>query len=121
VVVLVALAAPFGLKFFGHEYSARGALLLSLLALAVLPKALIELYIGVLRVQNRTRLIALLQAARLAGVLALIPVVIDPDRLATIGLVIVGVNTVVAATVLPGLAKAVRPVPSPATGERDIS
>jgi O-antigen/teichoic acid export membrane protein len=120
IVVLVAVAAPFGLGFFGHEYASKGALLLSLLALAALPKAVIELYIGVLRVQNRTRLIALLQAVRLGGVLALVPVVLDPDRLATIGLVVVGVNAVVAATILPGLAKAVRPAPSPAAGGRVI-
>ncbi|GAA2418587.1 hypothetical protein GCM10010191_31790 [Actinomadura vinacea] len=120
VMVLVAIAAPIGLRFFGHEYAERGGPLLQVLALAVLPKALIELYIGVLRVQNRTRLIAALQAARLAGVLALVPVVVDPDLLATIGLVIVGVNTIVAALVLPGLLNVTRATPSTAPGGRDI-
>ncbi|MFI0357030.1 lipopolysaccharide biosynthesis protein [Actinomadura sp. 9N407] len=146
VVVLVVVAAPFGLRFFGHEYADRGAPLLQILALAVLPKALIELYIGVLRVENRTRLIALLQAVRFAGVLAMVLIVVQPDRLATIGLAIVGVNTLVAATVLPGLLRATRsnrsgpaggsgpaanrsdrsgpsdrPGPSPAAGGRVIS
>ncbi|MEW2356186.1 hypothetical protein [Spirillospora sp. NPDC029432] len=120
-VLLVVVAAPFALEFFGHEYADRGAPLLQVLALAVLPKALIELYVGVLRVENRTRLIALLQGVRFAGVLALVLIVVQPDRLATIGLAIVGVNTIVAATVLPGLLRATRVEPSPAAGGRVIS
>ncbi|XVQ13023.1 hypothetical protein ACQP1W_10850 [Spirillospora sp. CA-255316] len=120
VVLLVVVAAPLGLRFFGHEYAERGAPLLQTLALAALPKAVIELYIGVLRVENRTRLIAALQAVRFLGVLALVPVVIAPDRLATIGLAIVGVNTIVAALVLPGLLSATRATPSPAPGGRDM-
>ncbi|MFB4316963.1 hypothetical protein [Actinomadura sp. 21ATH] len=120
-VLVVVVAAPFALRFFGHEYADRGAPLLQVLALAVLPKALIELYVGVLRVENRTRLIALLQGVRFAGVLALVLVVVEPDRLATIGLAIVGVNTIVAATVLPGLLRATRAEPSPAARGRVIS
>ncbi|MEU5884619.1 hypothetical protein [Spirillospora sp. NPDC047279] len=112
VVVIVIVAAPFALEFFGHEYSEKGAPLLQILALAVLPKALIELYIGVLRVENRTRLIAILQAVRFFGVLALILALFDSEHLATIGLIIVGVNVVVAAAVLPGLLRASRPKPS---------
>jgi O-antigen/teichoic acid export membrane protein len=119
VVLLVVVAAPFALRFFGHEYAERGAPLLQALALAALPKAVIELYIGALRVENRTRLIAALQAVRFLGVLALVPVVIAPDRLATIGLAIVGVNTIVAALVLPGLLRVTRATPSPAPGGRD--
>ncbi|MFC5746820.1 hypothetical protein [Actinomadura rugatobispora] len=110
-VLLVVAAAPLGLRLFGHEYAERGAPLLQTLALAALPKAIIELYIGVLRVESRTRLIAALQAVRFLGVLALVPVVIDPDRLATTGLAIVGVNTIVAALVLPGLLSATRDGP----------
>jgi O-antigen/teichoic acid export membrane protein len=119
VVLLVVVAAPLALRFFGHEYAERGAPLLQALALAALPKAVIELYIGALRVENRTRLIAALQAVRFLGVLALVPVVIAPDRLATIGLAIVGVNTIVAALVLPGLLRVTRATPSPAPGGRD--
>ncbi|GAA2573127.1 MATE family efflux transporter [Actinomadura fulvescens] len=115
VVVVVIVAAPFALEFFGHDYSEKGAPLLQILALAVLPKALIELYIGVLRVVNRTRLIALLQAVRFAGVLALILALFDSEHLATIGLIIVAVNVVVAAAILPGLLRAAKPKPSPAS------
>ena len=108
VIVLVVAAAPIGLRFFGHEYAAKGAPLLQLLAVATLPKALIELYVGVLRVQSRTRLIALIQGARFAGVLALVPMFTDPAHLYPIGLVVLGINTVVAAAVLPSLLRAAR-------------
>ncbi|MFG1999165.1 lipopolysaccharide biosynthesis protein [Spirillospora sp. NPDC048911] len=121
IVVIVIVAAPFALEFFGHEYSEKGAPLLQILALAVLPKALIELYIGVLRVENRTRLIALLQAIRFVGVLALILALFDSAHLATIGLIIVGVNVVVAAAILPGLLRAAKAKPSLAPEGRDIS
>ncbi|MCP2339900.1 lipopolysaccharide biosynthesis protein [Actinomadura rupiterrae] len=108
VVLVVVVGAPLGLAFFGHEYASRGAPLLQILAIAVLPKALIELYIGVLRVENRTRLIAALQAARFLGVLALLFPLIDPHHLAVIGLAILAVNAVVALLVLPGLVRAIR-------------
>ncbi|MFI0445910.1 lipopolysaccharide biosynthesis protein [Actinomadura sp. 6N118] len=107
VSVLVIVAAPFALELYGDGY-ATGAPLLQILALAVLPKAVLEIYIGVLRVRNRTHLIAALQGVRLAGVLGLVFVVIDPDHLYTIGLAVVAVNVVIAAAVLPGLRKAIK-------------
>lgn len=136
VALVVVLGAPFGLAFFGHDYAARGAPLLQILAVAVLPKALIELYIGVLRVQNRTALIAVLQAARFVAVLGLVFALIDPRHLGVIGLAILAVNAVVAVLVLPGLVRVIRgaaATPSgsagtvgpagvfPAGGGRDIS
>ncbi|RFU38983.1 lipopolysaccharide biosynthesis protein, partial [Actinomadura logoneensis] len=118
VVVAVLVGAPLGLAFFGHDYAARGAPLLQVLAVAVLPKALIELYIGVLRVQNRTRLIAAVQGVRFLGVLALVFLLIDPRHLGAIGLAVLAVNTVVAVFVLPGLLGVIRnEAPArPATG-----
>lgn len=116
VTVLVVALAPVGLEIYGHGY-ATGAPLLQVLALAVLPKAVIELYVGVLRVQKRTRLIAALQGVRLAGVLGLVTLLIDPDHLATIGVAVVAVNVAVAAAILPGLLRAARPDPAPADGD----
>ncbi|MFI6520139.1 lipopolysaccharide biosynthesis protein [Spirillospora sp. NPDC050679] len=111
VTVLVVVAAPFALELYRHEY-ATGAPLLQVLALAVLPKAVIELYIGALRVLNRTRLIAVLQGVRLAGVLGLVVALIDPAHLYTIGVAVVAVNAVVALAILPGLRRILRP-PAP--------
>lgn len=105
VAVVVALC-PVALELFGHGYAAQGAPLLQLLALAVLPKAVIELYVGVLRVRSRTQAIAALQGARFLGVLALVPLLFDGTHLATIGMVVLGINVVIAAAVLPSLRRA---------------
>ncbi|REE98925.1 O-antigen/teichoic acid export membrane protein [Thermomonospora umbrina] len=111
-VALVVVACPFALELLGHRYAEEGAPLLQLLAVAILPKALIELYVGVLRVRSRTRMIAVLQGARFLGVLALVPLLFDGADLVTIGLVVLGVNVVIAAAVLPSLRRAcVSPAP----------
>jgi hypothetical protein len=60
----------------------------------------------VLRVRSRTRLIAAVQGVRLLGVLALVPVFFHGTHLTTIGMVVLGVNTAVAAAVLPSLRRA---------------
>ncbi|MBW8484456.1 hypothetical protein [Actinomadura parmotrematis] len=108
VTAVVVAAAPLGLRIYGHGYEA-GAPLLQWLALAVLPKAVIELYIGALRVRNRTGLVAVLQGVRLAGVLGLVVLLVDPAHLYTIGVAVVVVNVAVAAAVLPGLRRTIRP------------
>jgi hypothetical protein len=123
VIALVVLCAPFALGILGHGYAAGGAGLLQVLAVATLPKALIELYCGVLRVRSRTRLIALLQGVRFLGVLGLVIAFIDPDRLTTIGFMVLGVNTAVAAAVYPALRRAAKGSgarPSATGPERDI-
>jgi O-antigen/teichoic acid export membrane protein len=120
VIVLVVVCAPFALGLLGHGYAARGAQLLQILAVATLPKALIELYCGVLRVQSRTRLIALLQGVRFLGVLGLVIAFIDPAHLATIGFMVLGVNVVVAAAIYPALRRAAAAAPtSPAAAPED--
>ncbi|WP_119729140.1 lipopolysaccharide biosynthesis protein [Thermomonospora amylolytica] len=105
-VVLVVAVCPAALELLGHGYAAEGAPLLQLLAVAILPKALIEMYVGVLRVRSRTRVIAAVQGARFLGVLALVPLLFDGRHLATIGWVVLGVNTVVAAAIAPSLRRA---------------
>ncbi|HEY7486975.1 MAG TPA: hypothetical protein VH912_21120 [Streptosporangiaceae bacterium] len=123
--VIMIVVAPIGLQVFGHEY-VQGARLLQLLAAAALPKAIIEIYMGVLRVQSRTRPIAILQAVRCLGVLAVILVFTAPaSYLTTVGIAVLVVHVVVAAAVYPGLrriAHANAPVTATiATGaERDI-
>lgn len=112
-IALIVVACPFGLEVLGHEYSVYGAPLLQLLALATLPKALIELYVGVLRVQSRTRLIAAIHGTRFAAVLALVLVFFDGTHLTTIGVIVLGVHVVIAAAVLPALRKACVAAPAP--------
>src|SRR6202012_293158 len=71
IVVLVALLAPFGLKLYGAKYASYGAPVLELMALATLPKALTELFLGVMRAQNRPKMIALIQIVRFVLILVL--------------------------------------------------
>jgi len=71
IAVAVALAAPFALRLFGPQYAAHGALILQLLAVATLPKALTEMYLGALRAQSRASRIALIQVIRAAMILVL--------------------------------------------------
>ncbi len=68
---LTVLLAPLGLRLFGPAYATHGAPVLELLAVAAVPSAVIELYLGSLRAQSRTTLVALIQAVRVALMLAL--------------------------------------------------
>jgi O-antigen/teichoic acid export membrane protein len=69
--VLLGLFAPWWLRLFGPAYAAHGARVLELLAVATLPRAVTEVYLGALRAQNRARLVAVIQAARAAALLLL--------------------------------------------------
>ncbi|TNY38543.1 hypothetical protein [Thermomonospora catenispora] len=105
-VVLVVLLCPAALTLLGEGYAAEGAPLLRLLAVAILPKALIEMHVGVLRVRSATGTIALVQGVRFLAVLAAVPLVFDGTDLTAIGWVVLGVNTAVAAAIAPSLRRA---------------
>jgi O-antigen/teichoic acid export membrane protein len=103
---LTALCCPFALEIFGPGYAGEGARLLQLLALATLPKAVIELYLGVLRVRSRTRRIAAIQATRCLGTLAVV-LAMPADRLLTgTGAGVLMVHLLIAAAILPALRRA---------------
>ncbi|MCZ9341057.1 MATE family efflux transporter, partial [Streptomyces sp. TRM76130] len=68
VAVLVAFA-PQILGPFDDDYAEHGSAVLRLLALGALPRIVVELYIGVLRVQGRTGALAAVQGAMCALVL----------------------------------------------------
>ncbi|MCU1469018.1 MAG: hypothetical protein JWQ39_167 [Glaciihabitans sp.] len=106
---LTALCCPFALQVFGPGYAVKGATLLQLLALATLPKAVIELYLGVLRVRSRTRQIALIQAARFLGTLAVVLMVPSGSLLTGTGAGVLAVHLIIAAAVLPALRRAAAP------------
>ncbi|HEY0542082.1 MAG TPA: hypothetical protein VGD53_27225 [Actinoallomurus sp.] len=111
ITLVIFFGAHLGLSVFGPGYAEHGAPLLRLLALAALPKALIEVFIGVLRVQRRTRLIALLQAVRFAGVLALVLILTDGADITGPGYAVLSVTIAVAVAVLPALLRAASPIP----------
>jgi O-antigen/teichoic acid export membrane protein len=62
--VLLAALAPWWLRVFGHAYATHGTEVLELLAVATLPRAVTEVYLGALRAQNRTSQVAVIQAVR---------------------------------------------------------
>ncbi|GAB2809743.1 hypothetical protein GCM10022221_03910 [Actinocorallia aurea] len=129
VSLLVALAGPYVLNLpflFGPRFGDEAGLVLVLLALSTLPKALIELYVGVLRVRSRTRPVALIQVLRFAGVVAGVAVFVHDDHLAAVGWSVLLVQTAVALTVLLPLRRAARagstgPLPAQAQSPDSIT
>lgn len=119
--LVIIVAAPVGLRVFGESY-AHGAGLLRLLAAAALPKAIIEIYMGVLRVQSRTRPVAVLQAVRCAGVLAVILVFAAGEHyLVMVGVAVLAVHVAVAAAIFPRLRAIARPsTGSPGPDDPDV-
>ncbi len=108
ISIAILLGARIGLSVFGPGYAEYGAPLLRLLAVATLPKALIEVYVGVLRVQRRTRLVAVLQGARFAGVLGLVLTMHQGSAITGPGYAVLAVSTAIAVAVLPALLRATR-------------
>jgi O-antigen/teichoic acid export membrane protein len=100
---LVALLAHWGLGLFGPGYAEQGAPILELLAIATLPRAAIELYLGALRARSRTSLVALIQGARCVLMLGLAIVLTGVIGTVGVGVAAVTSQTVVAMLVSVGL------------------
>ncbi|MEU4573274.1 MULTISPECIES: hypothetical protein [Nonomuraea] len=77
IIVVAVVAAPLILQVFGAKFADEGTLLLRLMALAVLPRVLIEVYLSALRAQSEARKLAAVQIGLaglvLASILALFP------------------------------------------------
>ena len=122
IVGAMALLAPWVLGLFGAGYATHGALILELLAVATLPKAVTEIYLGALRAQSRTSLIALIQGVRCVLVLGLALGLTRLVGIAGAGVAVLASQVIVAILVAPGLRRIVaaarwRPVPLLAEGE----
>jgi O-antigen/teichoic acid export membrane protein len=105
-VLVVVLLARWGLGLFGPGYAANGGPVLVFLAIAALPAAAVELYLGVLRAQSRTSLVALVQGVRCVLVLGLTLAL--TIRLGTVGagLAFLASQMAVAVLIAPGLWRA---------------
>ncbi len=90
-VAVVVATAPLVLRIFGEDYSAEGADLLRLLALASLPGIVTTAYIALLRAQRRMKAMLIFTLAMSAVVLPLSWVLLD-----SLGIVGVGVGWLVA-------------------------
>ncbi|WP_373685482.1 lipopolysaccharide biosynthesis protein [Streptomyces lunaelactis] len=103
VVVFLIVFAPQILAPFGEDYAAHGTTVLRLLAAAALPRVAVELYIGVLRVQGRTGVLALLQGTMCVLVLGSAAMLLGPVGISGAGMAMLVSMTVMAAVSVPGL------------------
>ncbi|GAA2267799.1 hypothetical protein GCM10010415_36440 [Streptomyces atrovirens] len=108
VVAVLVVFAPQILTPFDADYAEHGSTVLRLLALGALPRVVVELYIGVLRVQGRTGVLAALQGAMCALVLGSAAVLFTPAGIAGAGWAVLISMTLIAAVSVFGLRAALR-------------
>lgn len=106
VVLVLVVFAPQVLAPFGADYAEHGSTVLRLLAAAALPRVVVELYIGVLRVQGRTGMLAALQGAMCVSVLGSAVLLLGPAGISGAGLAMLLSMTLVALAAAPGLRSA---------------
>jgi len=114
---LVALIARPALSLYGPSYAAYGAPILELLALATLPRTLTELYLGALRAQSRTRLVAVIQVTRCVLILGLALGLTTVMGITGAGIAALASQLIIALAILPGLRRVLaadRPRPAAA-------
>ncbi|GAB2877064.1 hypothetical protein GCM10027074_51490 [Streptomyces deserti] len=108
VVLVLVLFAPQILAPFSPDYAEHGSTVLRLLALGALPRVVVELYIGVLRVQGRTGVLAALQGAMCTLVLGSAAVLLTPAGIAGAGWAVLLSMTLIAVVSVVGLRSALR-------------
>lgn len=105
IVAVTVLAAPLILRVFGSGFAERGTLLLQLMAVAVLPRVLIEIYLSGLRALGRARRLAFVQVCLavlvLSGTLLLFP----RTGVNAVGYALLLSELLIALLILPGLRK----------------
>ncbi|WP_330175485.1 lipopolysaccharide biosynthesis protein [Streptomyces sp. NBC_01498] len=121
VVLVLVVFAPRILAPFGADYAEHGSTVLRLLAAAALPRVVVELYIGVLRVQGRTGMLAALQGAMCVSVLGSAVLLLGPAGISGAGLAMLLSMTLVALFAAPGLRSALRGRGEHGNGRRDGS
>jgi O-antigen/teichoic acid export membrane protein len=83
---VIFLAAPLLLRLFGPDYSAHGTQLLRWLALSAIPNAIVVLGLSLARVENRSRMVALIQGMLSGLGLGLSAILLPRLGLAGVGL-----------------------------------
>ncbi|WP_375803460.1 lipopolysaccharide biosynthesis protein [Streptomyces sp. A012304] len=108
VVLVLVLFAPQILLPFSPDYAEHGTTVLRLLAAGALPRVVVELYIGVLRVQGRTGVLAALQGAMCTLVLGSAAVLFTPAGIAGAGWAVLLSMSLIAVVSVVGLRAALR-------------
>ncbi|MEU0395114.1 lipopolysaccharide biosynthesis protein [Streptomyces sp. NPDC006208] len=117
VVLFLVVLAPQILAPFGEEYAEHGTTVLRLLAAAALPRVVVELCIGVLRVQGRTGMLAAVQGAMCALVLGSAALLLGPTGIDGAGWAVLLSMTVTALLCAPSLRTALTGRAAPRTVE----
>ena len=103
LAAMAALLAPRDPRPVRPRLCGYGASILELLAVATLPKTLTELYLGALRAQSRTWLIAVIQIVRCVFVLGLALALTGIMGMVGAGVAVLVGESVVAIMIVPGL------------------
>ncbi|MFJ9741099.1 lipopolysaccharide biosynthesis protein [Streptomyces sp. NPDC101166] len=121
VVLVLVLFAPRILLSFSEDYAEHGTTVLRLLAAGALPRVVVELYIGVLRVQGRTGVLAGLQGAMCASVLGSAAVLFAPLGIAGAGWAVLLSMSLIAVVSVVGLRSALRRDATQPCEPRDVA
>ncbi|WP_336206212.1 lipopolysaccharide biosynthesis protein [Nonomuraea sp. LPB2021202275-12-8] len=105
IIVVTVVVAPFILHIFGAKFAEEGTMLLRLMALAVLPRVLIEIYLSALRARSEARALAFVQIGLAALVLASIAVLFPFANVNAVGYGMLLSETLVALLIFGKLRK----------------
>lgn len=108
VVLVLVVFAPQILTPFDEDYAEHGTTVLRLLAAGALPRVVVELYIGVLRVQGRTGVLAALQGTMCTLVLGSAALLFGSTGIAGAGWAVLLSMTLIAVVSVVGLRRALR-------------
>ncbi len=105
VSAVTFLAAPLILSVFGPGFAEHGTPLLRLMALAVLPRVLIEIYLSGLRARSQARLLALVQIGLAVLVLSSSLILLPVTGISSVGYGLLFSEALVALLIFGGLRK----------------
>lgn len=100
VAALAAIVAPWALLIFGSDYADEGATLLRLLALGMVPNAIVTLGISVARIEHRGRVVVAVQGAHAVFTLGLSAILLPSVGIEAVGYVWTASQTAIAGALL---------------------
>jgi O-antigen/teichoic acid export membrane protein len=112
-ITLTLVAAPTVLRFVGSQYAASGTVVLRLVALAVLPRAVISLTVATARIRKDVRTMTTVQVAGAVLTIGSAAWLLPSMGLTGAGIAYAGAQGIVALCCLPGLLRTLR---GPRTG-----
>ncbi|HEX2259056.1 MAG TPA: glycosyltransferase [Actinomycetota bacterium] len=109
LVAGIVIGAPYVLSIFGSEYASNASGLLRLLAVGLLPRAAIVLWMSTARVQNKMGEIVAVQGALSVIVLGLSALLMSPFNIAGVGIAYLIGQTALALALSPRLRRLMAP------------